>query len=214
MATYQDIVRTVNASGLIAATNSGSNGNVVAVDRIRIVGASNAAAANVLTITNASMGQATTLTVPDPGSAVSFLAVEPSTSAALAPGAIVRVAVCGQAALAAAGKVIVQAHTSATSQFIVVNVQVMKSTGLSGNGGDRLLSLSDGTIVFNNAGITAAVLGTPVFTVWGGTGNPVNVGASSISTAGADIYLQYAGGTADYNTGTVTILVTLAQVTA
>lgn len=76
MGTYQDPVRTVNASGLIAATNSGSNGNVIAVDRIKIVGASNASAANVLTITNASMGQATTVTVPDPGQATANLMLD------------------------------------------------------------------------------------------------------------------------------------------
>ena len=75
--------------------------------------------------------------------------------------------------------------------------------------------LGDGTTVFNNAGITAAVLGTPIFTIWGGTGNPITAsGTISSSAAGANVYLQYSGGSADYNAGSVIIAVTYAQITA
>jgi hypothetical protein len=120
----------------------------------------------------------------------------------------------GFAALATAGKVNIVAHPSASSQFVVTDIKVLNSTGLSGGSGNRLLSVTDGTVIWNNAGITAALLGTPIFTLWGGTGNPVANGSTQTSTAGADIYFQYTGGTTDYTAGSVTVAVTLVQVTA
>lgn len=116
--------------------------------------------------------------------------------------------------LASAGKVNIQVHNSGTSQYFIQDVKVLNSTGLSGGGGNRLLAITDGTIVFNNAGITAALLGTPIFTIWGGTGNPISNGSSEVSTAGADIYFQYTGGTTDYTAGSVQIAVTYVKVTA
>lgn len=116
-------------------------------------------------------------------------------------------------ALATAGKVNIFVAPSVTAQIAILDIKVFSSTGLSGGGGDRLLALTDGTIVFNNAGITAALLGTPIFTLWGGTGNPIS-NAASISTAGANVYLQYTGGTTDFTSGSVIISVTYVQVTA
>lgn len=118
------------------------------------------------------------------------------------------------AELASAGKVTFLTPTSATCQYLITNVNVMVSTGLSGGGGDRLLVITDGTTSFNDTGITAALLGTPIFTLWGGTGNPIMVGATDLSAAGASIYFQYAGGTADYTTGSVQLAVTLVKVFA
>lgn len=214
MATFKEPVRTVDTTtGLVAATNSATSGAVTAVDRIRIIGAANAAAANVLTITNASLGQATTLTIPDVGAATGFVAVDLSSSVALAPGVIVRRVVASAANLATAGKQLIQSKTSATSQFEVLGMRVLKSTGLSGGSGDRLLALSDGTIVFNATGITAALAGTPITTRPAGTGNPdIATSVDPLSTAGADIYLQYTGGTLDYATGNIIVEVTLAQI--
>jgi hypothetical protein len=167
-----------------------------------------------MTISNAvAQAQATVATIPDPGAATSNFVLSQS---ALPTNAVAFTVVktVGQAALAAAGKVNIVAHPSATAQFAVIDIKVLTSTGLSGGGGNRLLSVSDGTIVFNNAGITAALLGTPIFTLWGGTGNPLAVGAAQVSTAGADIFFQYIGGTTDYTAGSVQIAVTLVQVTA
>ncbi len=115
--------------------------------------------------------------------------------------------------LATAGKVNIVTHPTGTSQFVVIDIKVLTSTGLSGGAGDRLLAVSDGTLVFNNAGITAALLGTPIFTLWGGTGNPIAVSAGQVSTAGADIFFQYTGGANDYTAGSVQVIVTLVQVT-
>jgi hypothetical protein len=117
------------------------------------------------------------------------------------------------AALATAGKVNIQL-SSGTKQYQVRDIKVNQSTGLSGGGGNRLLSVTDGTSVWNNAGITAALLGTPIPTVWGGTGNPLPVSPTSFNTlsvAGLPIYLQYIGGTTDYTTGSVIISVLIQR---
>lgn len=116
--------------------------------------------------------------------------------------------------LAATGKVVVQLSTG-SQQYKVRNI-IMNygAAGLSGGGGNRLLSLTDGTTAFNNAGITAALLGTPINTVWGGTGNPLagTVAQNTSSVAGSNIYLQYAGGTTDYTAGSVTVSVLVQRV--
>lgn len=201
-------------NAIISQTGTREAGN--AADALGIQGVTNASSTYLVLIKNASHAQSTTYTIPDIGAAAGTLQLSLSSSAATAPDVIVRYITAGQAALASAGKVVVQTHTSGTSQFSVLGMRVIKSTGLSGNSGDRLLALSDGTIVYNSTGVTASLLGTPITTRPAGTGNPdcatsVNPTAS---TAGADIYLQYTGGTADYNAGSVLVEVTLAQVTA
>ncbi len=118
------------------------------------------------------------------------------------------------ASLATAGQITIQAAVTG-AQFRVRDVKVNYSaSGLSGGGGDRLVRITDGTTVYNNAGITAALLGTPVNTVWGGTGNPLpgTVAMNTATAAGAKLYAVYAGGTADFTTGTVNITVALERV--
>lgn len=181
---------------------------------IALQGAVNASGDFGTTISNSlAQGQAQVITIPDMGATTGNFVLSKS-SAPTGNVTFTKVITAGFAALATAGKINVQVHTSATSQFAILDIKVFKSTGLSGGGGDRLLAVSDGTIVFNNAGITAAVLGTPILTVWGGTGNPLAVGASEVSTAGADIFLQYTGGGTDYTAGSVQLAITLVQVTA
>lgn len=123
--------------------------------------------------------------------------------------------VCSAAALANGGKVIIAAGCP-QQRFAVRDIRVNYSaSGLSGGSGDRLLQVTDGTISFNNAGITAALLGTPVNTVWGGSGNPLPGNVSMTTTtqvAGNPLYATYAGGTLDYTTGSVTISVAVQRV--
>ena len=121
---------------------------------------------------------------------------------------------CSAAALASGGSVVIQASSGA-KQYKVRNILVNYSaSGLSGGGGDRLLQVTDGTTSYNNAGITAALLGTPVNTVWGGTGNPLpgTVAMNTSTVAAANLVAKYAGGTADYAAGTVTISVLVQRV--
>ena len=121
---------------------------------------------------------------------------------------------CAASALATGGTVTIQA-SSGSKQYKVRDVFMNYSaSGLSGGGGDRLLQISDGTTSYNNAGITAALLGTPVNTVWGGSGNPLpgTVAMNTSTVAGANLVAKYAGGTTDYTTGTVTISVLTQRV--
>lgn len=57
------------ANGLISQSGVLGSTSNPPVDAIVIAGAANASAANLLIVTNASMGQATTVTIPDPGMA-------------------------------------------------------------------------------------------------------------------------------------------------
>lgn len=64
------------------ALQSGNIGSISSppVDAMVLTPVANAAAANILTISNAAMGQATTLTIPDPGVAAAVVDVSPSTA--------------------------------------------------------------------------------------------------------------------------------------
>jgi hypothetical protein len=111
----------------------------------------------------------------------------------------------GFAQLADATKAIFQ-YSVPGQHFLVRDLRVSFSPGLAG--GDRLLSLTDGTTVYNGTGITAALLETPVNTLWGGTGNPLPAGTTTFASntaAGSSLYFQYTGGTTDYTSGSVLV---------
>ena len=218
-------------AGNLTAGSSGHAGTVTsfpgtaAQGSLILAGVNNATGNFTTTVSNAAaVAQSQVVSIPDGGGATSnFLLSATASHTQSATGNILltgnpltvtKVVTCGQAALASAGKVNVWVPVTGTAQVAILDIKVFFSTGLSGGGGNRLLALSDGTIVFNNAGITAAVLGTPIFTIWGGTGNPITAsGVASVSTAGATLFLQYTGGTTDYTAGSVIISVTYAQVT-
>lgn len=153
-------------------------------------------------------------TIADSGIVATSVAISAITSPDASSDLIWTDVTCTAAALATAGKVNIQV-SSGSKQYVVRNILVNYSAaGLSGGGGDRLLAVSDGTHVYNNAGITAALLGTPINTVWGGTGNPLpgTLAMDTPSTAGATIFAQYTGGTTDYTTGSVVISVLTQRV--
>lgn len=220
-----NIVATVGnitaTAGNLTAGSSGHAGTVTsfpgtAANGSLILAAVNNSSNKTLTISNSgAVGQDTVLKIADAGLAAPFIDQSQSSATSLTNKVFVKTITATAAALATAGHVAVMAAPSGTSQFKILNIRVMyAAAGLSGGGGDRLLNLTDGTIVFNQNGITAALLGTPIYTLWGGTGNPLPGSVSTISTAGADIYLVYAGGGTDYTTGQIVIEVELAQVTA
>ncbi len=154
-------------------------------------------------------------TLADSGIVATSVAISAITSPDASSDLVWHDVTCTAAALATAGHVTIQASTG-SKQYIVRDIRVnYAASGLSGGGGDRLLAVTDGTTVWNNAGITAALLGTPINTIWGGTGNPLadTVAMNTASAAGVTIYAAYAGGTTDYTTGSVVISV-LTQRTA
>jgi hypothetical protein len=115
--------------------------------------------------------------------------------------------------LAADSQILVQAPLSSTSSFLVTDIKVLKSVGLSGGGGDRLLQLVTPLHEsLNRQGITATLLGTPVLTLWGDPGNPTGVNANPVTAAGDSIVFHYNGGTTDYSTGSVSVAVTYVLV--
>ncbi len=183
---------------------------------IALQAANNATGNFGLTISNATaQAQATVLTVTDVGAATGF--INPQTvSASTTPASVLitKDVTLGFAALAAGGTVAVQAAL-AGSQYKVRDIFVnYGAAGLSGGGGDRLVTLTDGTTVYNDAGITAALLGTPVNTVWGGTGNPLagTVAQNTSTVAGQALRFIYSGGAADYTAGSVVVTVTYERV--
>jgi hypothetical protein len=117
------------------------------------------------------------------------------------------------ASLASAGHLIIQ-PSSGSMQFKVRDIRVNYSAaGLSGGGGNRLISITDGTTIYNSTGITAALLGTPVNTLWNGSGNPLpgNVAMNASTAAGTSLYAIYTGGTTDYTAGSVSLTVILER---
>src|SRR3990167_2786599 len=151
--------------GLLKAFSTTATSGFMAIQ-----GAANASGDFGTTIVNSTaQAQATVLTIPDVGAATGFINGQSVTANLTPAGVIIRKDITlGFAALAAAGKVEIQAAL-ATAQFKIRDIFVNYSAaGLSGGGGDRLVVLTDGTTVYNNAGITAALLGTPVNTALGG----------------------------------------------
>jgi hypothetical protein len=183
---------------------------------IAMQAAANATGNFGLTLSNSTaQAQATVLTIPDVGAATGFLNAQTVTAASTPASVVITKDITlGFAALAAGGTVVVQAAL-ATAQFKVRNIFVnYGAAGLSGGGGDRLVTLTDGTTVYNNAGITAALLGTPINTVWSGTGNPLagTVEQSTATVAGQALRFVYSGGTTDYTAGSVVVTVTYERV--
>ena len=184
--------------------------------RLALVPVTNATGNFDTTISNgAAIAQSQVLTIPDVGAATGFINGQTVTANLTPAGVIITKDITlGFAALAAAGQVTIQAAL-ATAQFKVRDIKVnYGAAGLSGGGGDRLVTVTDGTTVYNNAGITAALLGTPVNTVWGGTGNPLpgTVSMETATVAGAKLYAVYSGGAADFTAGSVVITVTYERV--
>lgn len=70
MSTFTDDVRSAGANPkVILAPTSAPFDQLPGTDAVVFTAVANAAAANVVTVTNASFGQASTLTIPDPGAA-------------------------------------------------------------------------------------------------------------------------------------------------
>lgn len=128
---------------------------------------------------------------------------------------------CTAAALDAStgtGKVnVIAAGTgaNATDQYKIRDIRLVGGGTNFGSGGDRLLSLTDGTTVWTtiaNADLESAPAAS---LAWGNTKVPFLTGTSdTASAAGAQIYFQYSGGTpaTPHTTGSMKFAVCLEKV--
>jgi hypothetical protein len=121
----------------------------------------------------------------------------------------------GFAGLSSAGKVNLKVAADGTAQYRLWALTLdYGGTNFSGVGGDRNLSVTDGTQVYST--IPAASLTTlPGNVNWGSTALPFPaiLAQSSPTVAGANLYLQYSGGTTDYTAGSITVSALLIKVT-
>lgn len=116
------------------------------------------------------------------------------------------------------GKVTVVAAgtgANATDQYKIRHIRLIGGGTSFGSGGDRLLSLTDGTTVWTtiaNADLESA----PAATLdWGNAKVPFLTNKSDVaSAAGAEIYFQYSGGTpaTPHTTGSIKFSVCLEKV--
>ncbi len=112
-----------------------------------------------------------------------------------------------EAALAAAGNV--PLIVSATGQQFRLQDILLNSggTNFSGGGGDRLLSITDGTTVYSV--IPAASLQTLANARWGSVAVPYPASApiNRLTVAGQNLRAIYSGGTADYTAGSLSLTI-------
>jgi hypothetical protein len=119
----------------------------------------------------------------------------------------------GQAALASAGTVTLLDAAAGETWKVREIILSGAGTNFSGGGGDRLLSVTDGTSTWTV--VPAATLQSLAAARWGDTGTPFPATAAHLTTAsaaGTDITAKYSGGSADYTAGAGTIVLVAERV--
>lgn len=113
------------------------------------------------------------------------------------------------------GKVNVIPAGAATDQYKIRDVRLVGGGTNFGSGGDRLLSLTDGTTVWTTVA-NADIESAPAASLpWGNAKVPFLTGTSdTASAAGAAIYFQYSGGTpaTPHTTGSIKFSVLVEKV--
>lgn len=111
----------------------------------------------------------------------------------------------------AASKILVDA--SGVQQFKIRNIILSGSgTNFSGGGGDRNMSITDGTTTWSI--VPAATLQSLAAGKWGDIAVAWPTSAAAINTAsaaGTDIVAKYSGGTTDYTAGSLTLILQLEK---
>lgn len=79
MATFSELVRSLTSLNLSSSGTNAQN----AVDALKLVPVANAAAANVMTVSNASLAQASVISIPDPGAATANFLLDAGTNGAI-----------------------------------------------------------------------------------------------------------------------------------
>jgi hypothetical protein len=116
-----------------------------------------------------------------------------------------------QSALAASG--LVALLTAKTGEQWKIRDIRLSGGGTNFSGGDRLLSITDGTTTWSI--IPAATLQTLAAAAWGDTGLPYPATAADLTVASVlstNISAQYSGGATDYTAGECTLILTLERI--
>ena len=119
----------------------------------------------------------------------------------------------GQAALEAGGTVVLLSANPGEQWKVREIFLSGGGTNFSGGGGDRLLSIGDGTATWTV--VPAATLQSLAAARWGDAGVPFPATAAHLtlaSVAGTNITAQYSGGTTDYTAGSLTIVVVAERI--
>lgn len=114
----------------------------------------------------------------------------------------------GQAALASAGTVALLDALVGERWKIREIFLSGAGTNFSGGGGDRLLSITDGTSTWSV--VPAATLQSLAVARWGDTGVPFPATAAHLTAASVestDISVKYSGGATDYTAGSLTLVI-------
>lgn len=117
----------------------------------------------------------------------------------------------GQAALASAGTATLL--DAITGEQWKIREIFLSGAGTNFSGGDRLLSVTDGTTTWTV--IPAATLQTLAVARWGDAGVPFPATAGHLtasSAVGTDITARYSGGATDYTAGSLTLIITAERV--
>lgn len=174
--------------------------------------ANNNASSHIVTIINNSHAQTTSHYVPDTGLAEDTF----MTTALLTPDAgsnLIYFDITVTAAALATGGTVTLYASSGSKQYKVRNLWVNgHGTNFSGGGGDRLLSITDGTTVYGV--VQASALQALANTAWGDADLvfPPSAAINTSTAAGQALRAQYSGGAADYSAGSVVITGVLQRV--
>jgi len=189
MATYSEKVRSFNS---LRVASSGKN-DQDAVDAMKITPTANAAAANVLTITNASHGQATTLTVPDVGGATGKI---PVASGALVSGNLLQASgttgVFVDSGISGANVV---TSTTGTVATVSVTLNTSQVTGMFATpvqliatpGAGKLILVQEASVYTASTGNTAYASGGVAIIQYDNTANGAGTNAMATTIAAANI---------------------------
>lgn len=116
--------------------------------------------------------------------------------------------------LASAGSRALIAAQFASETWRIVDIRVLGTVAFTGGGGNRLLSITDGSATYS--AIPAASLATANLQArWGAADVPypaTPAHQTQLTAAGASLVARYSGGTTDYSSGSITVTITAQRV--
>ncbi len=114
--------------------------------------------------------------------------------------------------LSGMSKAVIETAATPTAKYKVREILLSADGGFGGGQGDRTISIKDssGTVVYSI--LPSAAVRAPTSARWGDTDIPFPTVANHIfkeTTAGENLIAQYIGGSTDYISGSITLLVVM-----